>query len=119
MTLVPEIKRWDQKAFELGTEPVPSWFFDTLAKLRGAVEKDGNKRVSLGLAFDSYNMPSAEIATFFERARNSGAGLITSHWRRLDAKGEHLNSMYAAQLTCVILSSGYFSSGHLEPTSSS
>ena len=102
---MPQIKKWKQETFELETKPIPPWFFDVLAKLRGVIDEDEGGRVRLGLAFDSYGMPNSSIVKVFEDVRQIGVDLITSHWRRLDAHGTYIKLQLCQVLlaeTCTI-----------------
>lgn len=96
LTLVPPIKRWDAEVFELESDPTPPWFFDTLSQLRRIIDEEKSGKVRLGLAFDSYGLPDTRILDVFDRARRNGVDLITSHWRRLDASGEHTQYWHLA-----------------------
>lgn len=79
-SLVPNIQRWDDK-FELGSPPIPNWFFSTLEKV-ASVLKSTKGRIKLGLGFDNYHLPKEAVKKLYGASRQNGATTITSHWRR-------------------------------------
>lgn len=60
---------------------LPSWALGQLEQLA----KDGpfaNGRVNIGLAFDAFFLPKKAVVDLYERSRQAGTKLITSHYAR-------------------------------------
>lgn len=70
-------------------------FFDHL----GEIFPLADGRVQLGLAFDGFMLPKEQVVSLYEKARHTGAKVITSHYVRC------VSSEYAC-LNCVILAEG-------------
>ena len=79
-SLVPNIQRWDNE-FELGSPPIPDWFFPTLEMVVQVLEST-HGRIRLGLGLDNYHLPKEQVTKLYSAARENGASVITSHWRR-------------------------------------
>jgi hypothetical protein len=59
-------------------ERVPAWIMDTLTELAGRAPF-GNGRVQLGFAFDAWYLPKETVISLFEKVKDLGIQLITTH----------------------------------------
>ena len=66
--------------FDMGS-PIPPWLFTQMEEFVRRAPFGDNGLVQIGFFFDSYFLPQATIADTFERVRNMGVKLITSHFR--------------------------------------
>ncbi|EHY53556.1 hypothetical protein HRR83_003763 [Exophiala dermatitidis] len=91
--LTPRIDKWDDNEVVPNPELIPEWFLPTLRDLsvRAGRLSLSNNRISIGLGFDSYTLPREDIVRFFTGAREAGAKIITSHWRRNNIAGTGLS----------------------------
>ncbi|KAF2100906.1 Metallo-dependent hydrolase [Rhizodiscina lignyota] len=58
------------------------WMFEQLAGLGSRAPFGPNGRVQLGLAFDGWFLPKEMITDLFQRARDAGVKLVTTHYCR-------------------------------------
>ncbi|KAL2419258.1 hypothetical protein ABEF95_001783 [Exophiala dermatitidis] len=89
--LTPRIDKWDKSKVVPNTELIPGWFLPTLRDLSVRAGRLSNDRIFIGLGFDSYTLPREDIVRFFTGAREAGAKVITSHWRRNNIAGTGLS----------------------------
>ncbi|KAJ7244179.1 hypothetical protein B0H12DRAFT_1203662 [Mycena haematopus] len=84
----PRVTSWAPFCFESDTNPLPDWATRQLADL-AANQPFGNGRVRLGVAFDSWYLPKDVVVSLFERTRQLGVKLFTSHYVRNPLLGSH------------------------------
>jgi hypothetical protein len=71
------VKQW-QPEFVMEEEQVPAWFMDALEDMLRQRQL-GDGRISLGLGFDSFEIPQEEVEEVFAQVRRGNLQLITSH----------------------------------------
>ncbi|KAL7949487.1 Metallo-dependent hydrolase [Trichoderma barbatum] len=81
------VKDWEPE-LTVNTEFLPSWAVEQVEKLI----KDGpygDGRVSVGLAFDALFLPKDIVTDLYQRCRQAGAKVITTHYCRGPVFGQH------------------------------
>ncbi|PCH04011.1 Amidohydrolase 1 [Penicillium occitanis (nom. inval.)] len=72
------IKSWSSEVEYDGTL-LPDWWHATLTSLAKSAPY-GDGRVSLGVGFDQFQLPKEEVMNLYEKARELGVKLMTSHY---------------------------------------
>lgn len=70
------VRAWSP--FELYREMLPDWFADLLRDMAGK-QPFGEGRVQLGFGFDSFDLPKETVVQMYNRVRQMGIKVITSH----------------------------------------
>lgn len=73
----------------MDTDFLPSWAVEQVEELIKAGPY-GDGRVSVGLAFDALFLPKETVADLYQRCRQAGAKVITTHYCRGAIFGEFL-----------------------------
>lgn len=72
------IKSWSSEV-EYDSTLLPDWWHATLASLAKSAPY-GDGRVTLGVGFDQFQLPKEEVMNLYEKARELGVKLMTSHY---------------------------------------
>ena len=67
---------------EMNMNYLEPWMFEQLAKLGSQAPFGPGGRVQLGLAFDGWFLPKEMISDVFQRAKDAGVKLVTTHFGR-------------------------------------
>lgn len=78
------IKSWSS-AVEYDDTLLPDWWYDTLASLAKSAPY-GDGRVTLGVGFDQFQLPKEQVIRLWEKARELGVKLMTTHFAALSMK---------------------------------
>jgi hypothetical protein len=97
-SLVPNIESWDSTGFHNANSVVPDWFIPQLKAVTSHQAITASDRVVVGLGYDSYHPPQEQTKYIFQTARDSGVGLITSHWRRNNIAGTSENAIRTREI---------------------
>lgn len=76
----------------MDTDFLPSWAVEQVEELIKAGPY-GDGRVSVGLAFDALFLPKETVTDLYQRCRQAGAKVITTHYCRGAIFGEISDSM--------------------------
>lgn len=82
------VKQWEPE-ITVDTDFLPSWAVEQVEELIKAGTY-GDGRVSVGLAFDALFLPKETVADLYQRCRQAGAKVITTHYCRGAIFGEIL-----------------------------
>lgn len=76
-SIIPRLTRWDT---EVQPDPnsIPDWAITQLGEL-AEQQPFGSGRVTIGLGFDTLNLPRSQVQDLYQNARKHGVKLITSH----------------------------------------
>ncbi|KAL9620213.1 MAG: hypothetical protein Q9160_005222 [Pyrenula sp. 1 TL-2023] len=77
VTPVQRLKAWEPLAWD--EDLLPSWIFEQIERLMKAPPL-GEGRIKFAFGFDWYFLPKEAIIGLFDRVRNLGIKLITSHY---------------------------------------
>ncbi|KAF3073627.1 5-methylthioadenosine/S-adenosylhomocysteine deaminase [Trichoderma lentiforme] len=81
------VKEWEPE-ITVDTDFLPSWAVEQVEELIKAGPY-GDGRVSVGLAFDALFLPKETVADLYQRCRQAGAKVITTHYCRGAIFGQH------------------------------
>ena len=74
----PRLRAWDEEKIEPDMDLIPGWMTEQLGEL-AQKQPFGDGRVNLGWAFDLLFLPKEVVVPLYEKVRELGIKLITTH----------------------------------------